>query len=373
MKTGLFQRDDLLRHAHLLITKSDFTHEDNARANALMSLAEKLGDGKPALPGDGAETRALTTYLRTGKIEGRDLGVGTPTQTTATNVLVQQGFYDKLAVALKAYDALFNDDVAEVIETDTGAPLVYPSLDDTANAAQVVTEGDADPTNVDPITAATLGTPSTYRTGLIKCSRELAEDSRIPIADILAQAFAIRIGRGVGPALVSALLSAAKVGPTANGSAANSGGSETGVESIGWTDLVDLVKSVDPAYRSARKCGWLMNDDTLLALDSVITKQGLPMVKPLYDAEGRRLLLGYPVGICPSMPDIGAGKTPIAFGATGYFITRLVRNSTRIAVLEERFAELGQIAYRAQTRANGTLLAVTSTNSPVKLLQNASL
>ena len=372
MRNGLFQRDDLLRHAHLLITKSDFSHEDNARANALMNLAEKVGDGKPGLPGDGAETRALTHYLRTGKIEGRDLGVGTPTQTTATNMLVQQGFYDKLAVALKAFDALFDSDVAEVIETDTGAPLVYPSLDDTANAATVVAEGSPDPTNVDPITAATMGIPSTYRTGLINCSRELAEDSRIPIADVLAQAFAIRVGRGVGPALVTALLGAAKVGATATGSAANTGGSETGKTTIGWADLVALVKSVDPAYRSTQKVNWLMNDNTLLALDSVITRQGLPMVKPFYDAEGHRLLLGRPVAICPSMPDIGAGATPIAFGATGYFITRLVRNSTRITVLEERFAELGQIAYRAQTRANGTLLAVTSTNSPVKLLQMAS-
>jgi HK97 family phage major capsid protein len=138
------------------------------------------------------------------------------------------------------------------------------------------------------------------------------------------------------------------------------------------------VKSVDPAYRGAEKVGWLMKSNTLLALDSVITKQGVPMIQPQYDSQGRRILLGYPVGICPSMPDIGESSTPIAFGATSYFVTRLVKNATRVQVLYEAAAEYGKILYRAWMRANGQLLAVTDSgspstpNSPVKLLQNAS-
>jgi HK97 family phage major capsid protein len=115
-----------------------------------------------------------------------------------------------------------------------------------------------------------------------------------------------------------------------------------------------------------------MNDLTLLALDSLTSKQGLPVIYPQYHPEtGERLLLGYPVAICPSMPSIGVNNTPIAFGATGYFVTRCVKEQTKITVLFERFAEFGKIGYRAQMRANGMLLGV-STDTPIKLLQNAS-
>lgn len=379
LREVLLDRDTLLLTAHALINSPNFTQEKNAKANALMNLAEKIGDGKRALPQDGAESRALADFLRTGKIEDRALGVGTPTQTTATGVLVPQAFYDKLTTALRAFDALFDEDVVTVAETETGAPLVMPALDDTANAATIIAESAQDPAEADPITSATIQVPSTYRTGLIVVSRELVEDSSFDISAILAQAFAIRIARGVGPNLVSTLLASAKLGVTAAGSAANTGGSETGATSIGWADLVGLVKSVDPAYRNAEKVAWLMNSDTLLALDSVITKNGQPMIHPQYLPDGRRMLLGYPVAICPSMPDIGVVGSPatpacpVAFGATSYWITRVVKGSTRVQRLEELLAEYGQIAYRGYTRANGQLLAVTSSQSPIKLLQNASL
>jgi HK97 family phage major capsid protein len=78
------------------------------------------------------------------------------------------------------------------------------------------------------------------------------------------------------------------------------------------------------------------------------------------------------------MPGIGPGNKPIAFGATGYFVTRIVKPGTTISVLYERYAEIGQVGYRTQMRASGKLLAVTSNGSPlvsdapVKFLQNAS-
>lgn len=370
MKSTLFGRDDLLRHAHLIITKEQFTHEDSARANALMTLAEKLDGRGAALGEDSPEARALNRFLR--NQESRALGVGSPTQTTSTSPLVPQAFYNKLIVALKAFDQLFDDNVVSVVEVKTGAPLVMPLLDDSAQAAQQIPESNEDAAIGDPVTGATVVSAETFRSGMVRVSHELLQDAGVPLADILGQAFAIRLVRGIGPVLVTALLSGAKSGRTATGSAASTGGSETGANSVGWADLTALVKSVNPAYRATEKVWWLMNDNSLLALDSVITKQGLSMIHPQYDSEGRRTLLGYPVAICPSMPDIGANATPIAFGATGYFNTITIKDGTAIKALFERFVEYGQVGYRAQMRANGVLLAVTASDSPVKVLTNAA-
>lgn len=366
----LFQKEDLLRHAHLLISGERFTREDSARATAFMDLATRLGDGNAPSP-NAEETRALDR-------EFRALSLGTPTQSTANSPLVHQAFYRKLAMALRLFDQLFNENVVTIIETDGGQPRVYPNLDDTANAASITDESDPDRVEVDPFTSAVLSTPPTFRTGVVLVSYDLAQDSAFSISDLLAVAFAIRLSRGAGPTLVASLLAAAVTGATARGSSESTGGSESGTNSIGWSDLCSVVRSIDPAYRATEKVNWLMNSDTLLTLDSIITKQGIPLIHPVYDPDGRRLLLGYPVAICPSMPDIGPGASPVGFGSTQYFVVQVVRNQTRIQILNERFAEFGQVGYRAQSRVNGILLGVTndsspaSPQSPVKVLVNAS-
>jgi HK97 family phage major capsid protein len=373
LRKGLLDRDTLLMTAHALINAPNFSHEMNAKANALMALAEKLPDSRSEESYTGAEASALDAYLRTGKMETRVLGVGTPTQTTATNVLVKQGFWNVLTSALKHFDALFDDNFVTPLETDTGTPTNLPQSDDTAGAATPITESVEDPAETDPVLTAVMNTPVTYRTGVVLASREFAEDSGFDISAMLAAAFAVRLGRGIGPALVSALEAGAKIGATAVGSSESTGGSENGSNSVGWTDLSNLIHSIDPAYRRSSKVGFLMTDNSLLALDSIIDKAGRPLFRPEYDAEGYRLLRGYRVGICPSMDGIGtspaAATYPIAFGSIGHFVTRCVKNATRVQVLNERYAELGQIGYRAWLRAAGTLTGVTSTQSPVKLLE----
>jgi len=68
-----------------------------------------------------------------------------------------------------------------------------------------------------------------------------------------------------------------------------------------------------------------MNDNTLAAIDGLSDKNDRPIIHPMYDQDGRRLLLGYKVAMCPSLPNIGQGATPIVFGALDYFFCELCR------------------------------------------------
>jgi HK97 family phage major capsid protein len=120
-----------------------------------------------------------------------------------------------------------------------------------------------------------------------------------------------------------------------------------------------------------------MNDSTLTAIDALVDKNNRPIVRPAYNAEGERLLLDYPVKICPSFDSIGSGKKPVAFGALDYFIFRLAEKGTDLQIMMERYAEYGQIGYQARLRGNGVLLGVgqdvsspVTFTSPVKYLQN---
>lgn len=360
----LFEKDDLLRHAHVLITKPEFSKEDAARANALMDLAGRIGPNGTAF--NDPEMRAFEKAIRTR--EFRDMGEAVGADG---GYFVPQAFRELLTAALKQYDRLFDQDVVTILETKTGSPIAVPVIDDTGSVATLVSEAgpivETDPTAEQVL----LASAPTYRSGTVKASSEFLQDSAFDPLAFLSKAFAVRFGRGIGPTLVSTLLAGAKLGATATGDKNTTGA--TGATSFGYQDLLALRKSVDPAYRASGKVFWVLNDNTLTAIDGLLDKQGHPILDADdFDANGNRLLLGYPVAICPSMPDIAASAKCVAFGATGYFVVRTVPSSTAIKPIIERWAEYGQVGFQSYLRCNAGLLAASGADSPVKVLQNSA-
>lgn len=374
------ERENLLAQAHRLITSPKFDHESGARANALLSLADRIGNGRrsyddPLLQGFERALRAAgrpgapwnqTPEFKAYLAEVRDMG---ETNLAQGGGFVPQGFRDLLQAALKAYDRIFDPDVSTWFETERGGTFAIPAMDDTASLAVLVGEGQQ--TTAQDVTAeqVLLNPAIAWRSGLVKMSIELLQDSAFKPVEFLADAFAKRFARGIAPTFITSLLSSAKLGRTATGdlNAGTSGG-----HSVGYQDLLALRTSVNAAYRAAPKCWWLMNDNTLSALDGLLDKNGRPLLHAHFDENGNRLLLGYPVGISPTLPDIGLNATPILFGNFGFFVVRSVPSETKVNVLTERFADYGQVGFQGFIRANGGLTCVSSTDSPVKFLQNAS-
>jgi HK97 family phage major capsid protein len=375
LKSNVIDKDLLLQQAAGLINKPNFTHEDNARSSRLMELAERLGSATLRSAKSLAFEKAIRFgYGELSQAEQRDL---IATNNITGGFFVPQEFFQQLTEAMKAYDRIFDPDVTTRLDTETGAPIVLPCIDDTTASATLIAEGGQEfggTTAPDPVTLSITMSAlnATYRSGMVDVSLELLQDSAFDIQDLLARSFAVRLARGIGKDLVTALLASATVGSTAVGSSGNTGGSETGGTSVGTKDLIALRKSVNPAYRATSKTFWLMNDNTLAYLDSLLDKQGHPIFNPNQtDADGRRLLDGYPVALCPSMPNIGLNNTPIAFGATGYFAVRTVQGA-HIRRFVERLIDYGKIGFKAFMRCKGAMLASPLSDSPIKLLQNAS-
>jgi HK97 family phage major capsid protein len=275
---------------------------------------------------------------------------------------------------MQAYDALYSPDVCTIYEPDKGAPVKLPIIDDTTSAATKVAETIQSDLQLPKVDRVSLGLAPTYRSGIVPMSVELAQDSAFDPVDFLARAFGIRMARGISPDLVSTLLGAAQQGAIAAGDPNLSGA--TGANSIGYADLLALRKSVNPAYRAAG-AHFLLNDNTLATIDGWLDKNGRPVLHPQYDANGRRTLLGFPVALCPSMPDIGAGASPVAFGCTKFFVIRIVKSVTRVQRLIELYAEYGIVAFQSYMRVDGALLCASggspvASDSPVKFLSNAS-
>lgn len=361
-KRGLY-----VAEADKLLRKSVFTKEDGARFNALLTMSRELS-GIEVLPETNPDHLAdFRDYLLNRKIDRRDMSVGS---NALGGFLVPASFTANVISAMKAYDRLTDENVITVAETDHGEAWSYPMSDDTSSAATKLAEGVQDNEVDTTLGQLSFNIADSWRTGIVKVSRQLFQDSGIAIEDFLALVFGIRLARGMGSDLRAAMMAGATLGRTAVGSATNTGGVETGATTIGTDDLFALMGSIDAAYVGSSSCGWAMTWASLVNLWGVKDKQGRPIIKPEMNEAGDFVVHSRPVFISPSMDAIATTKKPIAFGAMDYIVQRVVKNSLRIIPFSERFAEYGQFAWGGYMLANSAF-AKPAAESPVKFLQNA--
>ncbi len=380
------------------------------RMNYLLAKASAFRDeirreNKSIRPSD-VELRAWRDFIRFGKPacieEGRAVtpeGTGAPVQSTLQGNLghfVPLDFFREfLPMTMKAHDPLFDPEVVTYLKTPHGRPIQCPTFSDVANVASVITENTQDTTTTNPsVLSQVLLSAWTYRTPFWGVSLEAEQDLDQTFSTVeLFKAFAAdRLARGVGKdlmvgngtnkptGLITQLKSLGVATIISKGSKAYTGGSENASNSLGPLDYNNLFYSIEPQYRASPRCFWMMTDETLYALSSLVSIQGLPVVTLV---DGIHTVMGKPVKTSPSMDQIGPNKFPVLFGDFKYWVTRQViadgyiRRSTELP----GFAENGAAALQAFARFDGTLLFKDSLQSspyvsashstPLRLLQNA--
>jgi HK97 family phage major capsid protein len=283
------------------------------------------------------------------------------------------------------YNEIMSDWAATIVDTATGSAFPVPSIDDTQNAATILGES----AQGSEVTVANFSqkTLQTYKfaTGILALTIELETDSAFPWGAVLEKLFSIRMARGVGQKLVNgtgvgqptglltAVMASGAVPIIAAGSSANDGGSGTGTNSLGSADLVKCLHALDKAYR--QNAIWAMSDDTLLFLEEIVTKQGLPLVKfrqGTTDEGDVPFILGRRVAVCPSMSDIGPATNPVVLYAPEYFIVRRVPSSLYLQAFREApgLVENGLIGLQMYGRYDSTLVATqNASHVPASFIQ----
>ncbi|WP_165823322.1 phage major capsid protein [Metarhizobium album] len=122
------------------------------------------------------------------------------------------------------------------------------------------------------------------------------------------------------------------------------GGGDTAIDA-----LVDLVYTLRAPYRTNAR--WLMNSKTAGALRKFRDGEGNLAWANSLAAGQPNLLLGYPVEFDETMPDVGVGNVPIAFGDwyKGYIIV----NRPGIRVLVDPYTKKPYVLFYAYTRTGG--------------------
>lgn len=404
---------DLLAEARHIVSKDSFPREAEARFNSIMRLHDATRSGFPQIaqlsrraqaemfartidpatlaffcghqPQEdkisvsgglierqqsyrfGGRSRGAVTFLRDYSsvlaAENRTYAGLTSTQGGSDGGnMIPIGFIPTVFAAMKRTDQVLEAANWDVAATSDGRPTNQPSLTDTATPAVKIAEADPQ-TFVNP-SFGNIAWPeaTTWTSRAIKASIQLDTDAGVKLAALLAEAFRIRFARGFGAECVSILVADAPTGATTAGASA-----------ITQTDLLELVKSVDPTYAAADTSGWAMNWNTLLyILENVNTTatSGDALFRARRDDRGHILLLEKPVYVSPSMDDIGATKVPVLFGDWNRFIIRHVPTEAAVIRYDELFMVNLQRGYEMLFRADAKIMhAGGSGDDPIKALK----
>jgi len=273
--------------------------------------------------GEGAEKRALTA---------------------AANATVAEDFMRELDVALKDFSGIAQ--AARFVNTDTGADMPFPTLNDTANKAHLLAELSAAATNVDPTTAAVVMQAFLYTSDIVLTPNQLMQDSAFNPESWLARVLGERMGRGMnfdgtladGSSKPRGLITAIMADTTELKAAS--------ATAIAFGDIVNLYHAVDPAYRQGPKVAFMMHDDVLKVVEKIVDSNGRPIFRPANDAVGSvATIYNRPVFINQDMDNtVAEDKESIVFGDFNHFVVRRALNPILVR-LNERYAEYFQTGF----------------------------
>jgi HK97 family phage major capsid protein len=364
---------------HLLAEKGDqtWTNEEQAKFDGYTSeieliknqikAAEKMREleadqffnAAPAKKDEGTTIDALVAvalYMRHGNNVSAEQAVAIR-NAMSTTTAAEGGYTVPAEIAamviekLKAYGGM--REVAEIISTDSGNALNFPTSDGTAEVGEIVGEN----------AAATLGemTFGTLPLNVFKYSSkkialpvELIQDSAIDVIAFVVDRLATRIARiqnthytvGGGTTVPDGIIPKAGIGKT---------GATGQTLTVIYDDLVDLKHSINRAYRASAK--FMLNDLSVAIVSKLKDTTGRPIWVPSVDASAPDTLLGHAVVSNDDVAVMAASARSIAFGDLSKYVIRDVANSTSLRRFDDSaFALNGQVGFCGWTRSGGNLM-----------------
>ncbi len=294
----------------------------------------------------------------------------TETRTLSTSAatggeFIPEGFIRQVEINMLAFSGVLQ--VADILRTAGGGDLPWPTFDDTSNKGRLIAESGAVATNVDPSTSSVVLGAYKFTSDCILVPYELLEDEdlapNLPV--ILSGALGERLGRikeqyyttGTNSSQPQGIVTGASSGKTAASTTAITG-----------DEVIQLMHSVDPAYRNG--AAFMMHDSVVLALRLLKDGESQYLWQPGLQQGVPDRLLGFPVFTNQEMAStLAADAKVMLFGQLSKHKVREV-NNMRLYRLEERYRDNDQDGFVAFTRGDSKLLDAGT--APVKYLQMAS-
>lgn len=271
---------------------------------------------------------------------------------SAGGYLVPVEYSNRLYQALKAYGGMLQ--VADVITTENGVPIYFPTADDTNNIAVLITENaDHDDENT-PLTFGQTSISSyDYTTKFIKVPNRLMRDAMIDISGYTTGRLSERLYRAINR---HTTIGTGSGQPKGIVTAATNSGVTAAAAALTFDHLISLEHSVNSAYRSRPGVGFMFNDQTLSVIRKLKDNDGQYIWKMGNVQTGvPSTINGRTYTINDDMADVGANNASVLFGDFKSYMIRQA-GSIRIVRANERFIDKDQTGFIAFMSLDGNLM-----------------
>ena len=270
------------------------------------------------------------------------------TTGAAGGFLVPEGFSGVLDVATEFTGQV--ERVAKKLDTASGNPLDYPTINDTGNDAAIKGEGVA--TTATDMTFGNVTFNSYNYTSLVRVSKQLIDDAGFNLDSFLVEALGERVARATNIDFTSG-----------NGTDKPKGivdeslqGAEVATSgALVANDVLNLIHSIDPSYRNKSSFG-LMCSGTIMALLQKLgvgSSNDFPIFIPSMTAGEPDKLFGYNVYYNNDMDsDLAAAeKVLIAADFDKYVVRRA--GGINLIRLDERYMDEMEVGFLVSARRDG--------------------
>lgn len=273
-----------------------------------------------------------------------------------------------VADALKAYGGM--RDVADVFRTAQGNDINFPTSDGTTETGELIGENTT-ATGADPSFGVVTLKTYKFSSKIVAVPFELLQDTSIDMEGFITTRLVTRLGRvtntyfttGTGISQPNGIVTAASAGKT---------GTTGQTTTVIFDDLIDLIHSVDPAYRALGRCKFMLNDASLKIIHKLKDTAGRPIFLPGYEGLAGPMsdtLLGYPIQINQDVATMAANAKSILFGDFTFYKIRDAMDIQIFRFDDSAYIKLGQIGFLAWMRSGGNF---TDVGGAVKYYANSA-
>ena len=245
---------------------------------------------------------------------------GTSTLIAGTNSLggftVPTDLANRIIESMKAYGGMLQ--VSDILITDGGNPLNFPTNDDTSAKAVLVSEGGS--ATVQDTTFAQKTLNAIMYRDLGNLSYELIQDSAFDIEAYIVRLMGTRFGRAANESLTTGTGSSQPNGVV---TASTLGKTAASATAFTFAEVIDLIHSVDPEYR--RNGRFMMHDSVLAYIKklSVGASDARPLWQPSFIVGEPATIDGYQYTINQDMDStINTASKIILFGDFRQYLVR---------------------------------------------------
>jgi len=244
------------------------------------------------------------------------------TSDSAGGYTVPEELATILIKTMAAWGPMYDPGITSEIVTSGGNQITMPTVDDTTTAVAKHTEGTTltDDNGVDVTFGEKVLNAYPFNTEWLRVSKELVDDSAFNIEQLLGELLGERLARRANTELTTG---DGTGDPNGVVTASTKGADAAATDAVTVDELLDLLHSVDPAYRASPRFRWMFNDSTLAALRKLKYGDGHYIWQMGNIQAGQPdTLLGMPYSVNQAVADLGTGNKPIVVGDFGKYYVR---------------------------------------------------